>query len=409
VALTDLDVDVVVVGASIAGVRTVEALRQQGFTGSLLLAGDEPELPYDRPPLSKQFLAGDWDGDRIRLLSAERAAELAVELRLGVAATGLAPEMRTLTLADGTTLRYRAAVLATGASARPSPWPDSRHVHTLRRLADSARLRDTLAPGARVVVIGAGYIGAEVAATARGRGCAVTVVDVVTNPYARTLGAELGQVLCAVHARHGVTARFGVGVAGIRDQPSCAVVELTDGTMLAADVVLVGIGAAPNTAWLAGSGLDVRDGVACDEFGRALRVADVYAAGDVARWGAHRQEHWTSAVEQARAVARNIVTPHDVVPSGSDGYVWSDQYDWKIQLAGTPGPDLACELVGSTDGDRPQVAALYRDAASRLVGTAAVNWPKAFLACRRAIAVPELAEQEQMLQRALAPAGTPIR
>src|SRR6266496_988356 len=262
------DVDVLIVGASLAGVRTAESLRQAGYDGSIRLIGDEPHLPYDRPPLSKQFLAGEWNHDRIHLITGERAAELRIDLGLGVAATALDPGAHRVTLIDGGSIRYGAVVLATGASARPGPWTGSRYTRTLRSLADSAALRSELEPGRRVVVIGAGYIGAEVAATSHARGCAVTVVDVADNPYARSLGSELGALVCGIHERHGVPAHLGAGVAGIRDEAASAVVELIDGTVLEADVVVVGIGATPNTSWLAASGLDVADGVACDDFGR---------------------------------------------------------------------------------------------------------------------------------------------
>jgi len=392
-----LEIDVLVVGGSVAGARCAEALRHNGFDGSIMLVSDDPEPPYDRPPLSKQFLAGDWPIDRVRLLSHERAAELGVELRLPTAATGLTPADHRVTLADGQIVRYGAVVVATGAAARLSPWGTPPGVHTVRSLADSERLRADLTPGARVVVIGGGWIGAEVAATAHRRGCDVTVVDAVANPYARAIGDELGQLVCDIHARHGVDARFTTGVAGLHREGSGLAVELTDGSVLSADAVVVGIGAVPNTAWLAGSGLTVDDGVVCDAFGRAVGVEDVWAAGDVARWGQRRHEHWTSAVEQARAVAHNIAHPHDLVGSASDGYVWSDQYSWKIQLAGDTGAHVECELVVD-DADTPRLAALYRDGTGRLVGVAAVNWPKAFIGGRRAIGAVSAREHADALR-----------
>jgi phthalate 3,4-dioxygenase ferredoxin reductase subunit len=390
------DVDVLIVGASLAGVRTAESLRQEGFEGSILLIGDEPELPYDRPPLSKQFLAGEWDHDRIRLITAERAAELGIDLGLGVVATGLDPVAHQVRLADGSSIRYGTVVLATGASARPGPWTDSKYTRTLRSLADSVALRGNLEPGRRVVVIGAGYIGAEVAATAHARGCAVTVVDVAPNPYSRSLGDNLGEFVCGIHARHGVQSYLGAGVAGVSDGDAGAAVELSDGTVLEADAVVVGIGAAPNTGWLGDSGLDVIDGVACDEFGRALGVADVFAVGDVARWGGRRAEHWTSATEQARAIGHSIAQPDAPVGSDDVGYVWSHQYDWRIQLVGQTGPEFDCKVIGDVGGELPRVAGVYRDDTGRFVGIAAVNWPKAFVTGRRALGL-EPDEQEQLL------------
>jgi NADPH-dependent 2,4-dienoyl-CoA reductase/sulfur reductase-like enzyme len=378
-----LDVDVLVVGASVAGARCVQELRQAGYPGSILLAGDEPELPYDRPPLSKQFLTGEWDQDRLRVLTTERADELDVQLRLGCAASALDAARRTVTFDSEGPVRYGRLVVATGAAARPSPWGTPPGVYTVRTLADSQQLRLALRPGARIVVIGGGWIGAEITASAAKSGCRVLVVDVATNPYQRSVGSELGAILAGIHAHHGVDSRFGVGVAGIRTVSDRLMVELSDSAAVDADAVVVGIGATPNTGWLAGSALAIDDGVACDEFGRALGVADVWAIGDVARWGERRREHWTSAHEQARAVAHNIATPNDLVGSADDGYVWSDQHSWKIQLAGETGPHLDCELLG--DPGQPRMAALYSDAAGLLVGVATVNWPKAFLAGRRAI------------------------
>jgi NADPH-dependent 2,4-dienoyl-CoA reductase/sulfur reductase-like enzyme len=394
-----LDIDVLVVGGSVAGARCVEALRHNGFDGSVRLVSDESEPPYDRPPLSKQFLAGDGSIDHVRLLSAGRAAELGIELELGTAAVGLDPATRTVALADGRTVTYGTVVIATGAVARPSPWGTPPGVHTLRDRADAERLRAALTPGARVVVVGGGWIGAEVAAAAHSRGGRVTVVDVMANPYTRAIGAELGQLVCGIHARHGVEARFGTGVVDVRRDGVGLVVELTDGDVLAADAVVVGIGAIPNTDWLAGSGLTVADGVACDGFGRALGVDDVWAVGDVARWGERRHEHWTSAVEQARAVGHNIAHPDDLVDGSNDGYVWSDQYGWKIQLAGDNGAH--CEVVVD-DPDVPRVAALYRDGSGRLVGVAAVNWPRAFIRGWRAIGVADALEQAAELRGATA-------
>jgi NADPH-dependent 2,4-dienoyl-CoA reductase/sulfur reductase-like enzyme len=338
-------------------------------------------------------------------LTSERAADLGIDLRLGVAATGLDPLAYRVRLADGDTVGYGRVVVATGASARPSPW-SGEAVHTLRSLADSDRLKAAMAPGSRVVVIGAGYIGAEVAATARGRGCQTTVLDVATNPYARSLGEGLGAALCGIHARHGVQARFGVVVAGIAHSGGSAVVELSDGSAHRADTVVVGIGASPNTGWLSGAGLILEDGVACDEFGRALGVPDVFAVGDAARWGPVRHEHWTSAVEQGRAVGHNIARPDELVGSGGDGYVWSDQYDWKIQLAGSTGAGWSCELVGDRDLARPTLAGLFHDAEGRLVGVATLNWPKTFLECRRLIGTADAPDLAQDLRGRL---GVPDR
>ncbi len=393
----------VVVGASVAGVRVVDALRQAGYTGSVLLLGAEDHLPCDRPPLTKEFLAGKWDEARIRLRPETWFLEHSIDLRLGVEATGIDTVARRVSLADGTAVGYGQCVIATGATPRRGPWT-SRRTHVVRTLADASALRSALEPDVDVVVIGGGYIGAEVAAAAHGRGCRVTVVDVVPNPYERSLGRELGETLCTVHARHGVTAHFGVGVRAVRDVPDRAVVVLDDGTELTAHVAVVGIGVVPNTAWLDGSAVEVDDGVVCDEFGRTS-AESVYAIGDVARWAGRRHEHWTSAVEQAAAVGRTLAAPGSPAASASDGYVWSDQYDWKVQLAGETGPHLRPEVVSSATGEVPRLAALYRDAAGVLVGVAALNWPKAFLTCRRTVGYVSAEQQVAALRTLAVPAG----
>ncbi|MPZ97551.1 MAG: NAD(P)/FAD-dependent oxidoreductase, partial [Propionibacteriales bacterium] len=202
---------VVVVGSSVGGVRTAQALRSEGFGGRVVLVGEESQLPYDKPPLSKQFLTGQWDADRVLLLTPEKAAQDDIELRLGSPATRLDVAERTVMLADGTSLSYDSAVIATGASARPSPWRADSGVHVVRTLEDSSQLHAQLADGGPVVVVGGGFIGAEVAASARGLGHEVTVVDPLPTPIGRVVGPEIGQLFTELHHRHGVATRFGVG------------------------------------------------------------------------------------------------------------------------------------------------------------------------------------------------------
>ncbi len=263
---------VVVVGASLAGLRACEVLRQEGFDGTITLVGAEAEVPYDRPPLSKKVLAGEWEADRIRLRKADDFASLALDLRLGVAATALDTAARTVSLADGATVAYDGLVIATGAAPRKLPGqPDSPSIVTLRTLSESLALRERLADGHRLVVIGAGFIGLEVAATARQRGCTVTVLEGLPAPLVRGLGAELGTAVAAVHSRNGVDVRCGVQVVGLTVQGDGTVaVALGDGSTVAAatvvaDTVVIGIGVAPALGWLEGSGLTVRDGLVCDE------------------------------------------------------------------------------------------------------------------------------------------------
>lgn len=401
---------VVVVGSSVAGVRTVQALRSSGFGGRVVLVGEESELPYDKPPLSKQFLAGGWDTAKIRLLTAEQAAELEVELRLGAAAERLDVAGRQLHLADGTVLDWDVVVLATGAAARSSPWPVGSGVHVVRTLADSRALRDDLADTGPVVVVGGGFIGAEVAATAHALGRDVTVVDPLPTPIGRVVGDEVGAHFTALHHRHGVTTRFGTGVESVTGGAGDLVVTLTDGTVLPAATVVVGIGATPNDGWLATSGLLVENGVTCDQHCRAVDSPDVYVVGDLARWyhpghGEHlRVEHWTNAVDSAVVAAHNIAHPDDLRAHAPVEYVWSDQYDWRIQIVGRPARATRHETVGTLDGATARAAVLYTDDAGLLSGVVTVNWPKALVTCRRLVSAgAEFADAVAQVQ-ALPPA-----
>jgi NADPH-dependent 2,4-dienoyl-CoA reductase/sulfur reductase-like enzyme len=355
-------VTVAIVGAGLAGVRTAEALRQEGYAGRVVLVGAEAHAPYSRPPLSKEVLRGDAEPDAATLRSPAELAALDVELRLGTVATALSVAGRELTLSDGSTLRYDDAVLACGARPRALPGVTMDGVHLLRTVDDCLALRDVLRPDQRVVVVGAGFIGLEVAASARARGCAVTVVDVLPAPLARVLDVAVGAAVQRLHENHGVAFRCGVGVAAVEGSDRVERVVLADGTVLDADVVVVGIGVEPATGWLDGAGLTLDDGVVCDE---ALRAAPgVWVVGDVARWrpagtaGTVRLEHWTNATEQPQCVARSIVTgeaqPFTTVP-----YFWSDQYDAKLQSLGTETLGEETRVVwGSLD--EPKWVALVR-------------------------------------------------
>lgn len=393
---------VVIVGACIGGVRTAQALRSEGFDGRIVLVGDEPDLPYDRPPLSKQFLAGTWDAERIGLLTAEQAADTHVELRLGIAATHLDVAAREVVLAGDGRIGYDMIVVATGSSARPSPWRPDSGVHIIRSLTHSRGLRQALADDGPLIVVGGGFIGAEIAATAHAAGRGVTVVDPLPSPMSRVLGEEVGALLGTVHQRHGVTTRFGVGVQDVTGTAGDLQVTLTDGDQLAAATVVVGIGATPNVGWLASSGLLVEDGLVCDEHGRAVDSNDVYGVGDVARWlhpdhgETVRAEHWTNAVEQASCVARNIMHPSDLRAYRPTHFVWSDQYDWRIQIVGRPHVGASHDIIGDTESDPPRFAVLYRGGDDNLVGVATVNWPKAQLTSRQQIGNPAADVQRQI-------------
>ncbi|GAB3353781.1 NAD(P)/FAD-dependent oxidoreductase [Modestobacter lapidis] len=406
---------VVVVGSSIGGVRTAQALRSEGFDGRVVLVGEEAELPYDKPPLSKQFLSGQWDADRTVLLTPEAAEREGIELRIGVPATRLDVAAKEVHLADGTSLAYDSAVIATGASARPSPWRPESGVHVVRTMADSRALHEDLRREGPVVVVGGGFIGAEVAATASGLGREVTVVDPMPTPIGRVVGPEIGQYFTELHHRHGVATRFGVGVEGIEGSAGDLRVRLTDGTELAAATVVVGIGAVPNDGWLADSGLPIENGVMCDEYSRALDAPDVYAIGDVARWfhPGHREylrvEHWTNAVEQGVCAAHNIAHPDDLRSYRPVEYVWSDQYDWKVQIVGRPTRGTRHELVGELTGVKPRAAVLYTDEDGHLLGVVTVNWPKALVQCRRMVTEQASFDEALGKVKELAAAAPPRR
>jgi phthalate 3,4-dioxygenase ferredoxin reductase subunit len=382
---------VVVVGTSVGGVRAAQALRREGFPGRIVLVGEEAHAPYDKPPLSKQYLAGEWALDRLALLTPEATAAADLELRLGVAAVRLDVAAQQVVLADGAVLDFDHVVIATGATARPSPWHATSGVHVIRTLADVDGLRSDLAAGGPVVVVGGGVIGAEAAATIRTLGHEVTMVDPLATPLARLVGPEVGRPLEELHRRRGVDTRFGVGVEGIDGEAGSLTVRLTDGSALPAATVLVGIGAVPNDGWLADSGLLVDNGVVCDRYCRAVDSERVWAVGDVARWqdprypAEVRVEHWTNAVEQAAAVAHNLVHADDLQPYSPIEYVWSDQYDWKLQVLGHATRGARHEVVGDLTADPAKAAVLYSDDDGRLVGAVSVNWPKALVTSRRAL------------------------
>ena len=374
---------ITIVGASLAGVRAAESLRRQGFDRPITLIGDEAHAPYDRPPLSKQFLAGEWDADRLALTKPEKLAEFDLDLRLGVRAAGFDLGRRRLTLADGDTLDVDGLLVATGARCRTLPGTEGMGgVFTLRGLDDAEAIRVAFDAGpSRVVVVGAGFIGAEVAATARQRGLEVTLIEALPQPLARVLGDEMGAVCAAVHRDHGVDLRVGVGVDAVDAGVDGNVerVRLSDGSVVEAEVVVVGIGVVPNTEWLEGSGLTIDNGVVCDE--TCLAAPGVTAAGDVARWPNRRfdevmrVEHWDNAVEQGGHAARRLLQSDDEAePFTPVPWFWSDQYDRKIQLAGRIRPDDEMRIVTGSVEER-RFAALY-GRAGRLVGVLGFNRPR---------------------------------
>ncbi|MFF4693330.1 NAD(P)/FAD-dependent oxidoreductase [Streptomyces sp. NPDC001307] len=382
---------ITVVGASLAGLSTVRALRAEGYDGEIVVVGEERHAPYDRPPLSKDFLKGDLDADALALGDADEYADLDVQWLLGERAMALDPAARTVTLAGGRHVRTEGVVVATGAAPRTLPGADGlAGVHTLRTLDDAQALRAELLNGLpRVVVIGAGFIGAEVASTAHRLGLHVTVVEALNVPLERQLGREMGLVCSSLHSDHGVGLLCGTGVAGLTGDGRVTGVRLTDGRVLPADVVVVGVGVRPATDWLAGSGVHVDDGVVCDA-GCATSVPGVVAVGDVARCpnpftGRHaRIEHWSNATEQARTAARTLLSGVSAPAPVTAPYFWSDQYQVRIQLAGHVAPGAEPQVVDG-DLDSRSFTAVYRREDTP-VAVLSLNQPKQFNRLRRTLA-----------------------
>ena len=396
---------VVIVGSSLAGLRAAETLRLEKYEGRIIIVGAENREPYDRPPLSKKVLAGEWEAERISLRKPEDLAKLNVDWKLGSAAAALDTKNRIITLVSGETISFDGLIIATGSGVRKLPnQPDWKGVHVVRTLDDSLNLRADLNPGARLVVIGAGFIGLEVAATAKARGCEVTVLEGAPAPMMRGLGAEMGQAAALVHADNGVQLRCDVKVVGLVEGSPGAVggVALDGGEIVPADVVVVGIGVVPATQWLENTELELRDGVVCDTTLNA-GVPGMYAAGDICRWLNNlydqemRVEHWTTASEQGAAAASNLLAvsrgeqpkPYAAVP-----FFWSDQFTARIQFLGRAnGDEIAHVVVGSPE-ERSFVALYEKD--GYLKAALGVSRPKQLMPFRKLLA--ERATWEQALE-----------
>jgi NADPH-dependent 2,4-dienoyl-CoA reductase/sulfur reductase-like enzyme len=382
---------IAVVGASAAGLATVETLRREGFDGAITLIGDESHPPYDRPPLTKQVLSGEWEPERVLLRPPADLDALGLDLRLGTAARSLDRAGRTVTLSDGSQVGYDSLVVATGVRPRRLPATDDiPGAHVLRTWDQALALKERLASGRRLVVVGAGFLGAEAAAVAQSAGADVTLLEPAPVPMARAVGPEVGQVLCDVHRDHGVQVRAGTAVTRVLTADGRATgVQLADGDIVPADDVPIAIGSLPNTEWLNGSDLRLDDGVVCDQYCAA--APGIYAAGDVARWyhplfGATlRIEHRTNATEQGMAVARNLLAGHAPRPFAPVPYFWSDQYDLKIKAYGYLRGHDQVQIVGGSLAERRFLAA-YRKG-DRLIGVLAVGMPpKAIRPWRAAVA-----------------------
>ncbi|MHB8452758.1 MAG: NAD(P)/FAD-dependent oxidoreductase [Mycobacteriales bacterium] len=356
----------VIVGASLAGAKAAETLREHGFEGHVVLIGEETERPYERPPLSKDYLVGKAGKDKIYVHEEGWYADHEVTLRLGTRVSAIDRDARELSLPGGERLGYDALLLTTGSIARrlPVPGDDLDGVHYLRRVEESDRLRETLSGGGRVVVIGAGWIGLEGAAAARAHGCEVTVIEPEPGPLHRILGAEVGALFTDLHRSHGVDLRFGSGVREIGGTAGHVThVVMSDGTTLDADAVLVGVGIQPATELAEEAGLFVEDGIRVDSLLRTTRDEHIFAAGDVMRADhpllgvALRVEHWANALNSGPAAARSMLgkgAPYDRVP-----YFFSDQYDEGLEFSGWFAPGGYDDVVIRGDRESRQILAFW--------------------------------------------------
>lgn len=377
---------ILIAGAGLAGLRAAQAARAAGHEGEIILIGDEPHPPYTRPPLSKELLKGEQTAEGCAFPGLD---VLDAELRLSTTITAVDPDAHTVTLIDGTTLDYGRLILATGVRARALP-----HLtggHTLRDLTDAAKLSDALAHTRKLAIVGAGFIGCEVAASARHRGIDVALIDLAPQPLL-PLGPELGARCAQLHRDHGVELHLGAAIEAIDDGG----VHLADGTAIPADLVLIAVGAQPNTEFLAGSGIDLAPdgGVVCDATLTSVSDPDVLAAGDIAFWphpGAGgervRVEHWTTAAEHGRLAGANATKdPADRAPHVAPPYFWSDQYELKIQSVGFPSRGARIEIV-EEDGESGRLLAEALGEDGELVGAVAFNHARRLAEYRRRLAV----------------------
>jgi len=349
---------IVIVGGGLAAARTAEQLRRSEYTGPVTIVSDEDHLPYDRPPLSKEVLRAETDD--VTLKPAEFYEENDITMRLGNGARSVDTAAQTLTLADGSELSYDELIIATGLVPKRIPsFPDLEGIHVLRSVDECFALREEAGSARRAVVVGAGFIGCEVAASLRGLGVEVVLVEPQPSPLASVLGEQIGELVARLHRAEGVDVRCGVGVSEVSGADRVQKVVLDDGAELDADLVVVGIGSRPATGWLDGSGIEVDNGVVCDDHGRAS-APHVWAIGDVASWRhtlGHqvRVEHWSNVADQARVLVPAMLG-HEASASVSVPYFWSDQYDVKIQCLGEPE---AGDIVHIVEDDGRKFLAFY--------------------------------------------------
>ena len=376
-----------IVGGGLAASRTAEQLRRAEHAGEVVIVSDEVHVPYDRPPLSKDALhRDDHDFAAVTLKPREFYDENNITLMLGSAAASVDSAAKTVTLADGSVVEYDELVIATGLVPKRIPsFPDLDGIHVLRSYDQSQELRRQAGSARHAVIIGAGFIGCEVAASLRALGVDVVLVEPQPEPLASVLGEKIGALVSRLHRAEGVDVRTAVGVAEVRGDAHVQQVVLSDGSELDADLVVVGIGSRPATDWLAGTGIEVDNGVVCDKVGRTS-APHVWALGDVASWqdaAGHqaRVEHWSNVAEQARVLVPAMLgqePPEAVVVP----YFWSDQYDVKIQCLGEPEADDVVHVV--EDDGRKFLAYYERDGV--IVGVVGGGMPGKVMKARSKIA-----------------------
>ena len=397
----------VVVGSSLAGLRAVEAARRAGFAGQIILIGSENHLAYDRPALSKASLVGTAAAEHFQTVDVLRD-ELKIDVRLGVTATGLDPAAKVVRTSLGD-VAYDTLIIATGAVPRVPPGiPPLDGIVTLRTLEDSAALRERLRPGAYVLILGAGFIGSEVASSSSYLGAIPTIIDAAPVPLVRAVGADIGRAYASLHERNGTPLRLGTMVEEYLGSDRVEGVRLSTGEALPADVVVVGVGAAPATGWLEASGIALHPGdrgIICDEYLRTS-LPGVFAAGDVAHWPnadldvTMRLENWTNAGDQGARAGVNAVTAEAMTSYRTVPYFWSDWYGQRIQFVGIAATEDVEFITGAHDEDR-FVAAVWQG--DQLVGAATLNEPRRVMKLRRLIAARGTRDQVREL---LAPVPT---
>ena len=396
---------IAIVGAGLCGTRAAEVLRKEGFDGRILLCGDEPDLPYDRPPLSKEFLAGEADEAAVTLHPEAWYAEQRIELELGRPVAAIDPPAHKLTWADGQSVRYDKLLLATGSQARrlPLPGADLEGVLYLRTLADARRLRAAIGAARRVAIVGAGFIGCEVAAVARAGGAEVTLLETLPAPLHRVLGPEAGGRIARLHRDHGVDVRCGVAVeAFVGEGGRLRGVRLAGGEVVECEACAVGVGIVPAAALAAAAGIACADGVAVNEFCESS-APDILAAGDVAAWpyrgGRLRVEHWDNALNQAATAAKAMLGRREAY--APTPYFWSDQYGWKLQYLGHAARWDRVVARGDLESDS---WALFYLVGNRAQAALVVNRPREIMAIRRLMAA-----QPEVTAEVLADPATDLR